>query len=172
MTNAALLWSLRSNEILCYTALKIITRLLCVNGWSSCGAHHVLTVTWYHSECCVPSELAFKTAGGSVICCCLPNYLLQTHRVTVNRTWALFHGCKCGNTWKSAHILFGRLVRCSAHGCSFARLRYHYYSSVNYQQELTFLCNFSHALQNPIAVIESKKFMYWRCTYQHPFSTL
>ena len=49
--------------------------------------------------------------------------LLQTHRVTVNRTWVLFHGCKCGNTWKSAHILFGRLVRCSAHGCSFARLR-------------------------------------------------
>ena len=97
---------------------------------------------------------------------------LQTHRVTVNRTWALFHGFKCGNTWKSSHPLFGWLVRCSAHGWPLARLRYHYYSSVNYQQELTFLCNFSHALQNPIAVIESKKFMYWRCTYQHPFSTL
>ena len=30
-------------------------------------SHTMLTVTWCHSECCVPSGLNFEAAGGSVV---------------------------------------------------------------------------------------------------------
>ena len=57
---------------------------------------------------------------------CLFNHLLWGHRVTVNMTarfvnmvWCSFV-VKCGNTQKSDNPCFGEIVRCSAHGCSFA----------------------------------------------------
>ena len=45
--------------------------------------------------------------------------------IMVNMTWALFRD----KMWKHSKEympspLFGRLVRCSAHGCSFVRLQY------------------------------------------------
>jgi len=51
-------------------------------------SYTMLTVTWCHSECCVPSGLNFEAAGGSVV-----RYsLLRGHRVTMNMTRVLFHG--------------------------------------------------------------------------------
>ena len=87
----------------------------------------MLTVTLCRSECCVPSGLDFEAAGDSAVRYFVSNYLLRGLRVAVlNMTWALFRGC--GNSRKSAHPHFGRLVRCSAHGRSFGRLRYTYIS--------------------------------------------
>ena len=45
-----------------------------------------------HSESCVPSGLDFEAAGGFVARSYLSNYLLQGHRVVVNKKWAVFHG--------------------------------------------------------------------------------
>ena len=49
----------------------------------------MLTVTWYRSGCCMPSELGFEAAGGFIVHYCLSNYLLQGHQVAVNMTWVL-----------------------------------------------------------------------------------
>ena len=81
----------------------------------------MLTVTLCRSECCVPSGLDFETAGDSVVCYFVCNYLLRGLQVAVNMTWA----------WLNVETVervptprFGRLVRCSAHGPFFARLQY------------------------------------------------
>ena len=65
----------------------------------------------------VPSELDFEAAGGSVV------YTLLLASRALSRCehdMALFHDY----TQKSAHHPHWRLVRCSAHERSFARLRY------------------------------------------------
>ena len=47
---------------------------------AACTASYtMLMVTWCHSGCCVPSGLDFEAAGGSIVCYCLSNYLLQGH---------------------------------------------------------------------------------------------
>ena len=61
----------------------------------------MLTVTWYRSGCCMPSELGFKAAGGSIVHYCLSNYLLQGHRVAVNMTWVLLCDYKYRNSQNS-----------------------------------------------------------------------
>ena len=55
-------------------------------------------------------RLDFEGAGGSIVSHYLSNYLLQGYHVTVKMTWALFL-VKCGNTQKSTHPLFGRIIR-------------------------------------------------------------
>ena len=65
----------------------------------------MLTVTWGHSECCVPSGLDFKVTGTYIIVC------FEGHWVAVNMTWAHFFE-------RAAISLFARPVRCSARGCS------------------------------------------------------
>ena len=84
----------------------------------------VLTVTWCCSECCVSSGLDFKATNGSV---CTLLFVQLFASITLSR-------CKCDMgtlSWLNAETLeraptplLGRLVRCSAHGQSFARLHY------------------------------------------------
>ena len=81
----------------------------------------MLTVTWCHSECCVASGLDFEVSGGSVVC-----YQLYVSRASNH--WKHDVGVLSrlnAETLKRALTpLFGRHVRCSAHGRSFTRLRY------------------------------------------------
>ena len=74
------------------------------------ASYSMLTVTWWRSDCCVPSGLNFEAAGGFIVHYCLSNYLLRGHQVTVNMTWPFF--------WHSVGPtpLFGRLVWCSTYG--------------------------------------------------------
>ena len=65
-------------------------RQTCVADAVRTTSYSTLTVTWYHSECCVLSGVALKTAGDSVVHYYLPCSLLRGHRVAVNTTWALF----------------------------------------------------------------------------------
>ena len=64
--------------------------------------------------------------------CCpwlLSNYLFWRHQVAINMTWhqdGRTFVVKCETHERVPILLFGRLVRCSAHGRSFARLRYTY----------------------------------------------
>ena len=63
----------------------------------------MLTMTWCHSECSVPSGLDFDATGDSV-----------EH---------VYLWLNVGRLERVPTPLFGRLVRSSAHGRSFARLR-------------------------------------------------
>ena len=65
---------------------------LCVANVARFASYTMFMVTWYHSECYVPSGLDFKAAGGFVVQYLLSNYLLCEDSVTVNVTWAIFHG--------------------------------------------------------------------------------
>ena len=102
------------------------------------ASYTMLTATWCCSECCVPSGLNFEAAGVSVVHYCLSNYLLRGHRVTVNMTWTLFCGYNKCKRVPGATPLFSKLVRCSAHGCSFARLRYILYMVANFREGFIF----------------------------------
>ena len=53
------------------------------------ASYTMLTKKCCHSECCQDSA---SKVGGSVVCYCLSNYLLQGHCVAVNMTWAPFCG--------------------------------------------------------------------------------
>ena len=81
----------------------------------------MLTVTRCHSECCVQSSLDFEDAGGSVVRYCLSNYLLRGH---VKHDMGALTWLKVETLNRVPTLLFGRLVRYSAHGRSFMRLRY------------------------------------------------
>ena len=65
---------------------------LCVANVARFASYTLFMVTWCHSECYVPSGLDFKAAGGFVVQYLLSNYLLCGDSVTVNVTWAIFHG--------------------------------------------------------------------------------
>ena len=71
-------------------------------------------------ECCVLSGLDFEGADSSIVRYCLSNYFFRGHRVTVNMTCNGSSFAVKSRTLKRMPIpLFGRLVRCSAHGHSF-----------------------------------------------------
>ena len=77
-------------------------------------------LTWCHSECCVVSGLDFEAAGGSAVRSCLSNYSLRGHQVAVGALSRL----DAVALERASTPLFGRLVRCSAHGRSFTSLQY------------------------------------------------
>ena len=113
-----------------YTSLKVITSLLCIDGhsWGSCAPP---ATSWSitHNDI-----LPFRVlcASGLHFDCwhlylhyCL-YYLLQGDWVAVDTWHEQSFMVECGNTWNSANpSLYSRLVRCSAHGCCFAKLQYY-----------------------------------------------
>ena len=82
-------------------------------------------MTWRQSECCVPSGLDFEATSGSVVHY-VQLFVSKASSRYKHDVWSFM--VKCGNTQKSTHILFSILVRCSAHGHSFVRLRYNSYN--------------------------------------------
>ena len=62
-----------------------------------------LVVGLLFETCCVPSGLDFENASDSTVCCCLSDYLLRGHRVTLL--------VKCRNTQRSTRPLFAKIVK-------------------------------------------------------------
>ena len=82
----------------------------------------MLTVTWCCSECCVSSGIAFEATGGSVVLYCFSFAAMASSCYEQEKgalSWLYVETLK-----RSPNPLFGRLVWCSAHGCSFVRLGY------------------------------------------------
>ena len=85
-------------------------------GWSKAlNQCTMLTVTWCHSECCVPSGLDFQAAGGSIVRYCLSNYLLRGHPDAVNmHDMGTLSWLNAEPLERVPTPLVGRLLRCSA----------------------------------------------------------
>ena len=98
------------------------------------ASYTMIKVTRCCSECCVSSGLYFEAAGG--FCCALLVVLLFASRASSHCKYnmgALSWFIIIMKTLKTAPTPFiGRLVRCSAHGRSFARTTVYMYLSHNH----------------------------------------
>ena len=85
----------------------------------------MLTVTSHSSECYVPSGLDFEAAGDSVVCYFVSNYVFASRASSrCKHDMGALSSLNAETVEKTPTPLFGILVRCSAHGPFFARLRY------------------------------------------------
>ena len=84
----------------------------------------MLTVTSYSSDCCVPSRLDFEAAGDYVVRYFVYNYLLSGASSHCKHDVGALLWLNAEAVERAPTPLFGRLVRCSASGRFFARLRY------------------------------------------------
>ena len=79
----------------------------------------MLMVTWCCSECCVPAGLDFEVAGRLIHC------MLLLVQLFASRASSYCKHDMGALSWLNAERaptpLFGRLVKCSAHGLSFTR---------------------------------------------------
>ena len=82
-----------------------------------------LMVACFHSECCVPSRLELPRLA-ALLYVIIRSILQQIWGlwVTVRASEHSFHGHMQKHLKKAPTPLIGRLVRCSVHGHSFARL--------------------------------------------------
>ena len=109
-------------KLLCCTSLEITSRLLCVGGRSQCGTlselHHDDVHGVFGMLCTVRTQLR----SWQLRCTLL---FVKLFALGVLSYCKYDMGALLWLGFERAPIpLFGRLVRCSAPGCSFARLRY------------------------------------------------
>ena len=118
-------------------------------------SYTMLMVTCCHSECCVSSGFDFEAVGGSIVPYCL---CLRGSSHCKYDMGTLLWLIACGSIQKSVHPLFGRLVRCSAHGGFFCKTTVHTTYCNFFQQWMFIIFALQKSLQEPSKFMQVRHF--------------